>query len=703
MTYVDGAASKDNPLPGGDYTGDGIADGDDLPYATERYGGSGSTPITFTRTGLAPGEYVLTLKFAEIFDPIGPGKRVFDVFVNGQLAIDDLDLAKVAGPSRAYHVDLPVTIGANGTLTVSGKASSDNAKFSAIVLRELGDGTPPPPPPPVVSVAGASALEASGEATITFTRSGSTAEAITLTWATADGSATAGLDYVGVTGGSVTIPAGATTATATVSILDDSLVEGNETFTVSIVSAQTASGGPVTIGTGNATVTIVDDDLPTTAAEIFTAIGAETPDAPQPDLVGAGVLKITPGTSNVQISNYGNNSFTLQNTGNKKIAAILIDATGALYPDVVFDADGSGGDEVFKTWQVNSSGSTGVIAPSNYQHYWFPVHDPDDLHPLFDSVGDSGKGSAGGFRAAALKFSPISSSGFNPGETVGFSGDMDSNSIAGFKKTTVDANSVPSWDAGGVSGAEMIGSTITLLFTDGTIATGQLVSDGSQGGAHALVTQAPSAGTATLTVNGVASGSLGSYGGTVPQVVVEGPAGATIRVTLTKGIQPVQNTAADAKAVVDARVALLDFPANNAVEFQTVDITPRCRRDVAGHLGPVRLHQQPERLCLRRQRQASARFRRGGDQSGERPADRAGDAAGVPRQRRYTGRSLRSRKPYGGGGSNAGGNGGGDGGRRADPPVDGRLRERCPTRSRKSSPPACRRRTSGRRRHRTAW
>ena len=50
---------------------------------------------------------------------------------------------------------------------------------------------------------------------------------------------------------------------------------------------------------------------------------------------------------------------------------------------------------------------------------------------------------------------------------------------------TVDGNSLPAWDAGGVSGAEMIGSTITLLFTDGTTATGQLVSDGSQGGAHA--------------------------------------------------------------------------------------------------------------------------------------------------------------------------------------------------------------------------
>jgi hypothetical protein len=329
------------------------------------------------------------------------------------------------------------------------------------------------------------------------------------------------------------------------------------------------------------------------AQEVFIAIGAETPDKPMAGAVGAAVLRVNADDNEVQRSNYKANAFRLTNTGSKKIAAIFIDATGALYGDAVFDADGSGGDTSFKDWNFDSGmAAAGGLDPTttgaaDYREYWLPAHDAKNLDPLFDNVGNGGKGSGGGFRGAALKFSSTLSNGFGPGEVVGFSGDMDPNSIANFAKKTVDGASVPDWDVGGVSGAELIGSTITVLFTDGTLATGQLMGDGSQAGSQALITQAAgSKPAATLTVNGLsgARGGNGSYGA-APKVVVGGPAGATLRVILTKGVQPVQTTEADAKSIVESRLAPKFFNVSNAVEFQTVDITlatGETSRDISG-------------------------------------------------------------------------------------------------------------------------
>ena len=59
---------------------------DDPLYQTERYG-------NFTYTiPVANGQYLVTLKFAEIFWTT-PGRRRFDVLIEGQVVIRDLNLA----------------------------------------------------------------------------------------------------------------------------------------------------------------------------------------------------------------------------------------------------------------------------------------------------------------------------------------------------------------------------------------------------------------------------------------------------------------------------------------------------------------------------------------------------------------------------------------------------------------------------------
>ena len=81
-------------------------------------------------------------------------------------------------------------------------------------------------------------------------------EAVTVRYATSDGTASAGEDYVADTG-TLTIPAGASEERIEIRILNDLQVEVVEAFTVSLTDPV-----GVDISRGVATVTITDDDLP---------------------------------------------------------------------------------------------------------------------------------------------------------------------------------------------------------------------------------------------------------------------------------------------------------------------------------------------------------------------------------------------------------------------------------------------------------
>jgi hypothetical protein len=112
---------------------------------------------------------------------------------------------------------------------------------------------------PTVSVNDVSVAEGnSGLATATFTLtlSGPSARQVDVSFATADGSARSGPDYV-ATGGNATIPPGAVSATFSVSVQGDVFLEGSETFYVNLTSASNAG-----IGDGQGLGTIQNDDAP---------------------------------------------------------------------------------------------------------------------------------------------------------------------------------------------------------------------------------------------------------------------------------------------------------------------------------------------------------------------------------------------------------------------------------------------------------
>ena len=121
------------------------------------------------------------------------------------------------------------------------------------VTDEDGTGTTTPPS---LSIDDATVAEVSGAtAVFTVTLSETSNQDVTVNYATSNGTAAAGSDYT-ASNGTLTIQAGSTTGTITVPILDDSVDEANETFTVTLNSPTNAT---ISGGSGRGTITDNDD------------------------------------------------------------------------------------------------------------------------------------------------------------------------------------------------------------------------------------------------------------------------------------------------------------------------------------------------------------------------------------------------------------------------------------------------------------
>jgi hypothetical protein len=107
-----------------------------------------------------------------------------------------------------------------------------------------------------VATPAVSAGESGGSATVTVARLGNASTPATVAFSTADGTATAGTDYVAVSGTLAFAP-GVTSRTIEVPLKPDASVESGETFAVTLSGVTGATAGdPLT-----ATVTIADDDV----------------------------------------------------------------------------------------------------------------------------------------------------------------------------------------------------------------------------------------------------------------------------------------------------------------------------------------------------------------------------------------------------------------------------------------------------------
>ena len=114
------------------------ADGESGIFQTHRWG----QDFTYTISGLTANSVrKLTLGFAETYaDACLKGRRVFDINVNGQALVSDLDVFdKAGGCNKAYAVEKSAIVGTDGKLVINFKASADNAMVSLIEIDSLGE------------------------------------------------------------------------------------------------------------------------------------------------------------------------------------------------------------------------------------------------------------------------------------------------------------------------------------------------------------------------------------------------------------------------------------------------------------------------------------------------------------------------------------------------------------------------------------
>ena len=149
-------------------------------------------------------------------------------------------------------LDIVYANGINNAGQIAGVAYDAQMALHAVLL------TPVPPGTPVVNVGSASVTEGhtgTQTATFTVTLSSAASQALTLSYSTANGTATAGSDYQAASG-TVTFAAGQGSKTINVLVNGDRVGEPNETF---FLNVGIASGSAV-LGDAQGQGTIVDDE-----------------------------------------------------------------------------------------------------------------------------------------------------------------------------------------------------------------------------------------------------------------------------------------------------------------------------------------------------------------------------------------------------------------------------------------------------------
>ena len=201
-------------------------------------------------------------------------------------------------------------------------------------------------------------------------------------------------------------------------------------------------------------------------------------------------------------------SFQLENlsTGGVRIISASIDTGTAMLPDVVFDPAGTAGDPDGKAFALDSFSGSGT-----------PVHS-------FESPQD-GIGSQDGYKVLRLNFG--AGVDFGPGDTMTFSADIDPTSVKGAPGPGPEHSA-------SISGLELIGATVTVTFSDGTVRS-------VRSGGVTPSTDTNKMSVALLAPDNLATPAIGVPGksspftsATQPVVRVSGPAGASVRLWVFK-------------------------------------------------------------------------------------------------------------------------------------------------------------------------
>ena len=192
-------------------------------------------------------------------------------------------------------------VSAGQTTSFGFQASTGGTGTAVTGLQVNGAGTPAPTPtpptvtPPGVTVANATVAEpgtGTTSAVFAVTLSKASATPVSVGYATANGTATAGADYT-ATSGTLSFAAGVTSQQISVPILRDTLTEPTETFTVTLSNPTGA-----TLTTAKATGTITDTSTAPSTGSVYNVTAAG------PDIVGFNPAKDKLDLGDVSVHNF---------------------------------------------------------------------------------------------------------------------------------------------------------------------------------------------------------------------------------------------------------------------------------------------------------------------------------------------------------------------------------------------------------------
>jgi hypothetical protein len=280
--------------------------------------GTASTTVAYTRTLVLSRDAVLDPSDVELFsESIGVGQLGS---VAGQTVIAAQSaVIPEATPSGRYFI--LHRNDSNNNITDAAAANNNTATTAAVITVSR--------PTVTVAATGAAASEAAtGQtqrpATFTFTRSGSTTLPLAVTY-TLSGTAIQGGDY-GDLPGFVVFPAGRSTVTVTLNVIDDSVGESSETAVLTLTE-----GANYSVGTSReATASVADNEAVVTVAATDALAAATSP-------VNTGTFRFTRTGGDLRTSqrvNYTISGTAINGTDYNTLSNFAVIPAGATFVDV---------------------------------------------------------------------------------------------------------------------------------------------------------------------------------------------------------------------------------------------------------------------------------------------------------------------------------------------------------------------------------
>jgi len=315
---------------------------------------------------------------------------------------------------------------------LTGKDFQQVLLFSDDFTLAVDDGSPPPPLPAgslQFSATGFSVAESGATVSVTVTRTDGSAGAVTVDYASSDGSATAGSDYI-ATAGTLDFADGVNSQSFNVPILDDTLFEGDETFNLNLSNVT----GGANLGTQTtATVTIIEDDPPPPAGSLqFSAAAFSVAEGGASVTVSVMRSGGSAGTVTVDYASAdGSATAGSDYTATAGTLDFVDGVTSQSFSVAILDDGLFEGDEDFSLSLANVSGGASLGTPAIAD---VTITD-DDPPPLQDSNGDG------------LADADAIALGLDPADP---DGDTDNDGMSDVLEVGVDVNNPLDGDVDGV-------------------------------------------------------------------------------------------------------------------------------------------------------------------------------------------------------------------------------------------------------------